>query len=454
MVGRPRKRDGKTRLDLVDDPLVRSWHEAVSLRSELSADVNTRKLSLFLERVNLTPATLVSAAREEPDRLRDLLVRYAKELQKEGRLNTYIAKTLDGVRAFLHHHRVAFDQFPKLTIIAGESLRDERTPTPEELRAILAALSVRGKVIALLLAHSGLRPGVIGTYKAENGLKLRDLPELEVGPDRVTLAKRPFLVRVPGRLSKTRREYVTFGSSDLAEGLIQYLEQRQKGGESLGPDSPVVTIAPRAKGNWLRAKRRFAGFVTTKSLTQDVATAIRAAAPRGVRFRVYCLRAYCSTRLLSAESEGRLTKDAREEFMGHDLGPSGRYTLSKRLGSETIEELRSQYGRAERFLSTLPIRTDQEESNLRIKRILLRMAGYTDDDLGKLDLAEVTDEQIEKMIQDRVVAPRPAEEHNLLSANGHRQLVASMTEVEGLLSRGYEYVAPLGDERVVLRIPH
>src|SRR5208337_3179854 len=109
------------------------------------------------------------------------------------------------------------------------------------LRRVLDRLSPRGRVMALLMAHSGLRPGVMGGYGGSDGLSLGDLPELKLGR-RPSFGTVPFVIRVPARLSKTRKMYTTFGSQELASALLGYLDERHSQGEPLGPDSPVVTV--------------------------------------------------------------------------------------------------------------------------------------------------------------------------------------------------------------------
>ena len=196
--------------------MVSKWYQAHALRSSLSAEVNLRKLGLFLYRTRLTPKGLVEVARNRPEELRDLLIAYATHLHERKKLDSYIAKTFKGVRDWLLFHNVDFRQFPKLRrAYQAESLSRERIPTPEQLRLILGALSPRGRVCALLMAHSGLRPGTLGNDGGTDGLTLGDLPELRTGgrpgfdlPE----GRRAFLVQVPSRLSKTAQGYVTFGT--------------------------------------------------------------------------------------------------------------------------------------------------------------------------------------------------------------------------------------------------
>ncbi len=198
-------REPKGRLDhrpLLKDPAVRKWFEAHALRSSLSAEVNLRKLGLFLYRTRLTPRRLVDLGKERPDELRDLLIGYATHLHGLKKLDSYIAKTQKGVRDWLLFNGVDFRRFPKLRrAYQAESLSRERIPTPEQLRLILGALPARGRVCALLMAHSGLRPGTLGSDRGNDGLTLGDLPELrsERKHPRFELpaGRRAFLVRYP-----------------------------------------------------------------------------------------------------------------------------------------------------------------------------------------------------------------------------------------------------------------
>ncbi|MGI0151265.1 MAG: hypothetical protein ACREC5_04955, partial [Thermoplasmata archaeon] len=147
----PRRILGRHRA-LLSDPLVRSWWEARSLRSRLSADTYLRHVGLFVERLHRSPRELLALARKNPDQLRDLLVAYAKSQKDEGRLDSYIRKTFEGLKSWFKHHRVRFDEFPALAPIHGASLAKERVPTPQELGQVLERLTQRGRVIALFIA--------------------------------------------------------------------------------------------------------------------------------------------------------------------------------------------------------------------------------------------------------------------------------------------------------------
>ena len=446
---------------LLENPKVRSWYDARCLRSRLSADAYVRKLGFLLERLGTDAEAVVTLARENPDELRDRLVRYASEQKRAGRLDTYVLKSFDGLRSYLEHRRVRFEDFPKLSPIRGASLRSERVPTPEELGRVLEKLSLRGRVIALLMAHSGLRPGVVGSYGGENGLRLGDLVDLKLG-GRPAFREVPFAVRVPAELSKTRVEYVTFGTRQLSTALLAYLESRRERGEKLSAESPVVVAGEtRGVAKVSREGARFGrGFLTTKAVVEELRDALKSSAPEGVRWRPYVARSYCSTRLLLAEGDLRISRDLREAILGHDGGVASRYNVGKRWGSELMEEARHEYGRASSFLETT--RSKEEPDILRqAKLLVLEAVGLEGKAASKI--AGKSKEEVLAEVRKRLGAGPPEEPHpgptRAASSAGPGpgadavERAFPTDEVPKLLEAGWRYVAPLNGSMAVLRAP-
>jgi len=84
------------------------------------------------------------------------------------------------------------------------------------------------------MGFSGLRPATIGNAEGTDGLKLGDLPEVEIRGGEVSFAKVPASVVVRKKISKIRASFVTFAPAQACEYLRQYFED--------GPDSAVVTV--------------------------------------------------------------------------------------------------------------------------------------------------------------------------------------------------------------------
>ena len=233
---------------LLQDEDVRRWYLNVARGSQITADVYLRRLGNFREDTKLLPKDLV---RMNQKALGDRLLDYIGE--KEGTVSLgYLNSVLKAVRSWLNFYGKPLKT--KLTVRLSNSrptVDGERVPTQDELRRILLSATKRDRVSVALMAHSGLRPGVLGSYLGDNGLRLRDLPELKIEGKTVSFEKVPAMIVVPMELSKTRNRYTTFLSEEGCGYLKEYLEERIRGGEKLTADSSV--ISPK----WLSGIRLF-----------------------------------------------------------------------------------------------------------------------------------------------------------------------------------------------------
>lgn len=445
---------------LLNDPKVRSWWENKRLRSRLSADQYLRQLGHLLERMGEDTQSVIVLAKKKPDRLRNLLIKDAADLKSDGKLDSYISKFSVGLKSYLKFNHVSFDGYPSLSSITGASLSTERVPTPEELGRVLERLSLRGRVTALFMAHSGVRPGVLGAYQAERGLRLRDIPDLKL--DKVpSFMEVPFVVRVPADISKTRTAYTTFGSSQLASAFLAYLSERQEDGEVLGPGSPVVVVRTGSRGVALRTKREAefqTQFVTTTKLMVELHAALKATAPEGVRWRPYVLRGYCSTRLLMAEGAGKLTRDLREAILGHDLGVSGRYTLGKPWGPEILKDARKSYRRAESYLNTVQSSAGEDVFAEMRKGLLLALE-FPEEEVKAMDLTEMSADKFHELVARKKSEVAPISSGSIArpplpSAPRQNQKIVVEEEVDDWVAQGWTVFTTLGGgKRVVLNPP-
>jgi site-specific recombinase XerD len=111
-----------------------------------------------------------------------------------------------------------------------------------------------------------LRPETLGNYKGNDGLLVKDLPELHIKDGKVEFEVIPTMVRVRPELSKGRNRYFTFLSEEGCEYLKEYLEDRMRQGEKLEPETDLIHPKTTEKR-----------FVTTINIGDGIRTAIRAA---------------------------------------------------------------------------------------------------------------------------------------------------------------------------------
>jgi integrase len=424
-------------------PEVADWALELSLRSKLTSESRVRTLGRFVADSGIPVLQIERRAKEKPEAFRKFLSDYAGAQKARGRTAIYVRKVFDVVRAWLDFRDVEFRGFPKLGARTGESIEDEATPTPDDLRALLAALSPRGRLCALLMAHSGLRPGVLGNVDGTDGLRLEDLPELNL--ETLEFAKVPFLLRVRSSRSKNEKGYLTFGGPELSEALRADLSRRRNDGETLTPKSPVVASLGAGVGKDRRSPKGKGDFVTSKAITTDLRVAIRQVRPGGQTFRPYALRSYFSSQMFAAEARGQMVRDAREAMLGHDLGVSGRYNLSKKLNPTLLEELRSLYQRGYPFLSTVRTQTTTDEDLRRI--FVTEFIGVDDADFAKL--GPLTNDRIKALIAERKKDEGTSEE---TAAPGSQKVIA-VGAVEEYISKGWRFVAPLNGTKAIVEAP-
>jgi hypothetical protein len=416
------------------------WNRELALRSKLTADGYVRRLALFCDVAKLPPRELVRRAKTRPEAVRRLLSDYAVAQQERGRSPAYIRKVLFALRSWLDFNGVEFTRLPKVGGRDGVTIENERVPSAADLRRLLGVLSARGRVCALLMAQSGVRPGVLGSIDASDGLRLADLPELDLAG--LAFMHVPFIVRVRSVRDKTGRGYLTFGGPELAEAILSYLHERVARGETLAPGSPLIGALGSGVGHERKGPKPAGTFVSTKSITLDLREAIHRS---GLVFRPYVLRARFATACLLGEQHGTVTRDVREFWMGHDLGSvQNRYTLGKRLTDETLEAMRAAYEQTFPFLSVLQApRTSNEE----VYKVILEMAGLDGAEVGRLGPlnSEVVLGALHRAKESSAGADSPA-------VPG-QQKVVDVTAAEAWIGKGWRFVAPLNGSKVVIQAP-
>ncbi len=273
---------------LFEDAQVRRWYENVARGSKTTADVYLRDFGRFLIDNGTSPDSLL---RMQQDELHGLLLDAVTAMEERKLTGGYVTTVLKAVKSWLSFNGVVVTR--KIRVRGAHetpTLRDERVPTQEELRQILLSDRDAARAVCVLLAHSGLRPEVLGSSTADDGLRIRDLPDLAIEGTSAVFHTIPALVRVRCSLSKNGRDYFTFLGEEGCEYVKTYLDGRIRAGESLGPDSAVV--APKTARH---------PFLCTTKVSAYARGAMRRA---GVTSRPYVLRSYFDTQMMLAESKG------------------------------------------------------------------------------------------------------------------------------------------------------
>jgi len=415
---------------LLKDADVKRWYENVARGSQVTADVYLRRLGSFCQHFKKNPKDLTPLSESD---LHAMMLDYVSFMEKSGKTGSYIKSALKAAKSWLAHNGKEVKR--KIKIKGSEdtpSLKDERVPTNDELKRIFLSGNKKARVACAMVAHSGLRIEVLGNYTGNDGLRIRDLPEASVQQGLVDFCKKPTLVMVRKELSKAGHQYLTFLSEEGCEYLKDYLEERMREGEDVTPESPLVTPKMTVKP-----------FIRAGNIGDLIRGAIRAA---GFRWRPYVLRSYFDTQLMLAESKGLVLRDYRQFWMGHKGDIESRYTTNKqRLPESVVEDMRAAYARSEEFLQT-KVKEETSEEKLRgsFRKQLLLVAGFSQEELDKIDVPSMNDEELQNIVRKRLLGGQVA--------NGASQKVVNVGEANDYLAKGWEYVAKLSNNKVVIKM--
>jgi len=139
---------------------------------------------------------------------------------------------------------------------------------------------------------------------------MRDFPELHVEGGEVSFEKIPTRVIVRSNLSKAKHKYFSFLGEEGCEYLKDYLEKRLASGETLKPNSPLITVTSGYEETGLgKESKRTSRHITTKTVSKEIRDAMR---PK-YSWRPYVLRAYFDTQLMIAENHGARARSSRTD---------------------------------------------------------------------------------------------------------------------------------------------
>jgi hypothetical protein len=417
-------------VNLLDDIRVKRWYDNVARGSKVTADVYLRRLGSFCGSYNLTPNDLMSLGEEE---IEGKILDHISSMESKKYAGGYINHSIKAVKSWLSFNKREIKIKTKIKNVEDTpSLKNEKVPTKDELKKVFLSGDKKARASSVLVAHSGLRIEVLGNYFGNDGLRVRDLPEMEIKDGKVEFKKIPTVVIVRKELSKARHQYFTFLSEEGCEYLKDYLEERIRKGETMDGESPIITPKYKVKP-----------FIRAINIGDIIRGAIRKA---GFPWRPYVLRSYFDTQLMLAESKGLVLRDYRTFWMGHKGDIENRYTTNRqRLPEQVIEDMREAYKRSQEYLQTTKAESSDERIRDEFKRQLLLVAGFKQDEVDKMDLSTIDDESFQKMVRNRLLGA--------MANNGARQKIIHLDDIDAHIAQGWEYVASLPNDRAIVRIP-
>lgn len=411
---------------LLEDDEVNRWFLNLRAKSILTATVYLRTLGLYCKIEKTSPKRILEKANTRE--WQDSFIDFVRHEEEKGKAGSYIVRFKKVLLSWLRFNNIKIDL---IVNIKNEYLsprtENESVPSVDVLSKILRKANSRSMASIALMAFSGLRPEVLGNFEGNDGLKIKDLIDFNI--KKMDFENIPAMIIVRPNLSKARNQYFTFLGEEGCTYIKEYLIERSRY-EKLTEESPLIALKRKSKYSFMR----------TLLITREIRNAMRMA---GVNSRPYVLRAYFSTALDIAESKGLISHPWRQFIMGHKGDIESRYSTNKRLLPEMINEMRESYKKSSKYFETKHIEMDDAKTYL--KKQLLIISGYTEDDIEKIDINNISDEDFQKMLKDKLMGA--------MMNNGSKQKLININDIEKYLNMGYEFQATLPNGKAVMKLP-
>jgi integrase len=199
----------------------------LGFKSDATRETYLKKLRQFLSTFNLTPDQFLELAQTNPKEAEKFLIRYISQRKDEVSGST-IRGLKEAVKAFLLMNDVEnginWEKISRMMPHARKVGQD-RAPTVEEVREILANCDLRMKAIILLLVSGGMRIG------AFDYLRWKDVEPVKLGDQE--FAKVTVYRGEP-------EQYTTFVTPEAYRTLVEYRERRKNRGDNLTSETYLI----------------------------------------------------------------------------------------------------------------------------------------------------------------------------------------------------------------------
>ena len=265
----------------------------------------------------------------------------------------------------------------------------DRIPSKEELRTILRHASLEDRALILITLSSGLRRSTLAALKLKNIDLNNEIPVIKVTPE---IAK-----------ERPDRGYITFITPEAKEALLAYLRERERMGEKLTPDSPVISGRPlgvHLNPNSITTKwDRLLNLANLNMKTEKVRDRIGVEyGGKRYKIRFHSLRKYFKTWMTLSGVPSEIV----EFMMGHRAGINQVYLLTgieDAFNPILIDKLREYYKRAIPNLTILDVSVEQLK---KLEEELDKLRARYDEHSRLLERLAKKFRELEKLIMEEV----------------------------------------------------
>ena len=153
--------------------------------------------------------------------------------------------------------------------------------------------------------------------------------------------------------------------------------------------------------------------------------------------------------------------------MGHTGGIEATYTTNKVLPENMIDDMRNAYEKAMEFLETEhEPGIKEEDMKAFVNKHMLKIAGYSDEEIDAMDLGTMADDEVAKRVQEKFgrkderlepdqIEDRAKNDREEIDkrTNGSRQKVIPSYMLEFYINEGFEYAVNVGEDKCIVKLP-
>jgi integrase len=317
-----------------------------SLKSEATKRQYKKGLEKYMAFYKFESLDQILADAEKPKLIESQIINYIVSLKQNDKIAAASIRVY--LAAILHFYLMndIILNKRKITMYIGESVRKQkdRAYTTQEIQRLLEFCDERAKAIVLLLCSTGVRIGAI--------------PDLQLKHLRPTLEKGIYQLII---YEGTKDEYYTFCTPEAAKAVDNYLDYRQRCGEKLNENSPLLReqfdindqfairypkkMKLRTMQHLLEERLNRSGVMPSGKLIEGDRHGIK----RNPVARSHGFRKFATTNMIRA----KLNPEAREMLLGHSIGLSNAYYRPDE--SEVLAE----------YMKAVDLLTINEENKLR-----------------------------------------------------------------------------------------
>ena len=316
-----------------------------SINSEVTRRYYQRNFAYFMAYCKIADYDEMLSLANKPLVLEGIIRDYLVHLRNERKLSPGTVSTYTAPIIHFYEMNDVMIKWKKLKKFKAKhyNVIEDKPYTREQINKLVDAATLRDKCIILLMSSAGLRRGAI------QYLRIRDLTKID----------KYQLYRI--NVYKNEQEsYITYCTPECARYIDQYLEWRQRLGERLQSNSPILRVEFDTIGK-VSVPKPVSGYVVTFTIRKLLdTTGVRAASETWKRtelMQTHGFRKFFKTTCINAGMNPLYS----EYVMGHRTG------LTKAYFKPTDQELLEGNDNALGYIAAINDLTINEEYRLHKK---------------------------------------------------------------------------------------